>query len=412
MTERQKKLVAVVLGIIFLIGLFARISLSSDLAAIDARLEEIRRVGHSSEEIALLQEEYSEKGNVVSLITLGLIVSGLALLYFMNAGLANRVGFALLTVALVAFITYTLIRVMPGDPIQQLATELVRERGLSYEDAVNMAYTLLDYDPEESFLEGFADYMAGVLRFEFGYSWVYHVSVNKIIARALPWTLLVLSISLMLSFAIGILLGMAIAWKRRTALDPIITFYAAFTGATPDYVTALVLLIVFAVNLRWFPLSGGYDPTLDIGFNWPFIASVLYHAFLPILAYTFENTAAWALAMKGSAVSTLGEDYVMAARARGLRDRRIMVSYVGRNALLPMITGLAIALGSMLGGSTLIENIYNYPGIGRFNAEALVRRDLGMMQGLFLFQAMAVIFANLMADLLYTRLDPRIKLED
>lgn len=169
---------------------------------------------------------------------------------------------------------------------------------------------------------------------------------------------------------------------------------------------------MFAVNLRWFPIAGGYDPTLTPGFNWPFIASVIAHSTLPVIAYTFENTASWALAMKGSAVSVLGEDYITAARARGLKDRRIITSYVGRNAMLPMITALAISLGAMLGGSTLIENIYSYPGIGRFNAEALTRRDLGLMQGLFLFQAIAIIFANFFADLIYTRLDPRIKLED
>ncbi|MCZ7544340.1 MAG: ABC transporter permease [Anaerolineae bacterium] len=140
-------------------------------------------------------------------------------------------------------------------------------------------------------------------------------------------------------------------------------------------------MIIFAVNLRWFPIVGGYDPRLAPGFNWPFIASVISHSTLPVIAYTFENTAAWALAMKGSAVSVLGEDYITAARARGLRGRRILTAYVGRNAMLPMITALAISLGTMLGGSTLIENIYSYPGIGRFNADALTRRDVGLMQG-------------------------------
>ena len=130
-----------------------------------------------------------------------------------------------------------------------------------------------------------------------------------------------------------------------------------------------------------------------------------------MLAYTFENTAAWALAMKGSAVSVLGEDYITAARVRGLKEGRIATFYMGRNAILPLITTLAISLGSMIGGATFIETIFSYPGIGWFFGEALIRRDFGTMQGLFLVQAATVIFANLIADLLYSRLDPRIRLE-
>lgn len=416
MSRYNRTAIGVIVWVIFALLLLGRIAAGTTLNNINVRYDAARArsggLNVSEEEFLALEEEKTSQENLVSLLTLGLAVAGVGSLYFLSPGLSKRLGFALMTIFFVTLLIYSLIRVMPGNPFQVLANDLARERNMTYDAALQMAHTMLNYDPNKPFIVGLLEYFGSVLRFDLGESWQYHIPVNNIVSQALPWTLLILATSLMLSFIIGVTLGMAIAWKRRTALDPLITFYAAFTGATPDYVTALVLLIIFAVNLRWFPITGGYDPALKPGFNGPFIASVMHHAALPVFAFTFETTAAWALAMKGSAVSVLGEDYITAARARGLKGRRIMTLYVGRNAILPLITALAIALGSMLAGSTLIENIFNYPGIGRFFAEALTRRDLGAMQGLFLFTAVAVIAANVVADLLYSRLDPRIKLED
>ncbi len=324
----------------------------------------------------------------------------------------KRIGFAFVTLFFVTTLTFFVVRNTPGDALQEWALEIVQTYGISMEDAMKQVRAMYAYDPDEPILNQYVRYVKGLARGDLGTSILYKTSVNKIVIQALPWTVFILSTSLLLSFTIGALLGMAIAWKRKTLLDPVITGYAALTGATPDYITALILLIIFAINLKWFPSKGAYDPAVKPGFTWEFIKSVLYHGVLPIAAYTFENTAAWALAMKGSAVSVLGEDYIMAARARGLKERRIMTWYMGRNAMLPLITGLAIAFGGMMGGSVLIETIFNYPGIGWFFNEAVTRRDYGLMQGLFFLTAVSIIFANLIADLLYTRLDPRIRLED
>jgi len=324
----------------------------------------------------------------------------------------RRTGIALITLFIVITLTFFLLRKVPGDPLYMWAMELVQSYGMDFDSAYAYVKQLYDYDPHEPLIPQYIRYIRGLLRGNLGTSMVYKISVNEILLKALPWTVFVLSISLPISFSLGMLMGMVVAWKRRTSLDPIITAYAAFTGATPDYITALILLIVFAINLKLFPMKGAYDSALTPGFNWPFIKSVLHHAILPISAYVFENTAAWAMAMKGSAVSVLGEDYIMAARARGLKERRIMVFYMGRNAVLPLVTGLAIALGTMLGGATFIETIFAYPGIGWFFGQATTRLDFGLMQGLFLVTAAATIFSNLLADILYSRLDPRIKLEE
>lgn len=323
----------------------------------------------------------------------------------------KRLGLAIATLCLVTVLTFTLINNMPGDPLQQWAIQVAQAQGVTLEEAMKQVRALYNYDPDEPVITRFGKWVAGLVRGDLGQSLLYKVSVNEIVAQALPWTLLILSLSLVLSFIIGILLGTLIAWMRKSFLDTLITGYASLTGATPDYITALILLIVFGINLQWFPMRGAYTAGIQAGFNWPFIKDVLNHAALPIMAFTFENTAAWALAMKGSAVSVLGEDYITAARVRGLKEGRIATAYMGRNAVLPLVTALAISLGTMIGGATFIESIFAYPGIGWFFAQAINRRDFGMMQGLFLLQAITVIFANLLADLLYTRLDPRIKLE-
>lgn len=326
--------------------------------------------------------------------------------------IVRRAGIAFLTLLIVMTLTFFLLRRMPGDPLYMWAMELVQVHGMDFDSAYEQVKQMYDYDPDEPLGQQYIRYIKGLMKGNLGTSMIYKISTNEIIIKALPWTVFVLSISLLISFGLGSLMGIVIAWKRKTALEPIVTAYAAFTGATPDYITALILLIVFAANLRLFPMKGAYDSALTPGFNWPFIKSVLHHAVLPISAYVFESTAAWAMAMKGSAVSVLSEDYIMAARARGLRERRIMISYMGRNAILPLVTGLAIALGTMLGGATFIETIFAYPGIGWFFAQATTRMDFGLMQGLFLVTAVVTIFSNLVADILYSRLDPRIKVEE
>lgn len=318
---------------------------------------------------------------------------------------------ALFTILVAMTLTFVLIRNMPGDIIMAMALDKANSEGIPFDIAYEQVKGLYGVAPGKSLFQQYLDYVAGLLRGDLGNSVHYKIPVTRILVTALPWTAFVLSISITLSFILGSLTGMITAWKRKTLLDPIVSGYASITDATPDYITAIILLIVFAVRLKWFPLTGAYDGTLTPGFNLPFILSALYHAFLPIMAYTIENVGGWALIMKANAVRVLGEDYVTAARAKGLKDRRIAIHYVGRNAILPSVTALAITFGGMLGGSTLIESTFAYPGMGFFFAKAVSLRDYPLMQGLFLLTTGGVIVANLIADLLYSRLDPRVRLE-
>lgn len=323
----------------------------------------------------------------------------------------KRLMLIILTIFFAMTVTFVVIRMMPGNPVETLAMDMVRNQGINYQEAYARAKSMLNYDPDIPIIQQYGKYISGLLRGNLGESMSFKKPVIQVIAGALPWTLLILSISLLVSFIVGILIGMYVAWKRNTIVDPIVSIYASIAGSIPDYIVGLILIIIFAVNLKWLPNRGPYDSSVMPGFNWPYISSVLKHAILPISAYIITGLGGWALAMKGNAISVLGEDYITAARARGLPQRRIITTYVGRNAILPLITNLAISFGMMFGGSPLIENIFVYPGVGYFLNQAVGRRDFTLMQGMFLMITVAVVLANLIAEILYSVLDPRIRQE-
>lgn len=325
--------------------------------------------------------------------------------------IVKRVGFALLTILFAFVLTFVVVRMIPGNPVQVMAMRLMVEQQISYEEAYAQAVLMWGYDPEQPLVDQFKDYMKTLLRGQLGYSQVFRTTVNRVIVEALPWTVFVVSISLTTSFVLGAVLGAVIAWRRRGVLDLIVTGFASITAATPAFLFALILLILFGVYLKWFPTRGAYSVEVAPGFNLAFILNILHHAALPIMAFTLESLGGWTLAMKGSAISVLGEDFIMAARARGLPERRIVLAYTARNAILPLVTVLAISIGAMFGGSVLVETVFTYPGMGYFFSQAIALRDYGMIQGLFLITIVATVFANLLADLLYAKLDPRVKLE-
>jgi len=306
-------------------------------------------------------------------------------------------------------LTFIVIHLMPGDVIMSFAYDIVQTYGVTYEEAYRIATAFYTgYDPTKPLHERYIEYIKRLLlEGNLGYSHLWRLPANAVIARALPWTIFVLSQALLISFAIGATLGMYIAWKRKGTLEAITMGYVSLTEATPNFATALIFLIVFAVILKLFPLRGAYS--VEPGLTITFIADCYYHAALPIIVYVIEHLGMWTLLMRGSAVSVLGEDYVYAAHARGLKDKRIAITYVGRNAILPPITTLAIAFGTMLGGSLLIESVFMYPGIGYFIADAINKRDYGLMQGLFFVTTVGIVLANLITDFIYPVLDPRVR---
>jgi peptide/nickel transport system permease protein len=272
---------------------------------------------------------------------------------------------------------------------------------------------LFDYDPNASLLEQYTDYMSNLLRGDLGKSITSaRTPVIDQIMKYLPWTLFAVGVGLLISFVVGVLVGLAMAYGRGGILDNLMTAFASISYGIPDFVVAFMILLIGGIQLEIFKVGdyiGGVDPDLDAGFNRAYLHSLIQHAILPILTYVLSTIGGWMLTMKSSTVSTLGEDYITVAHARGLPQRRILFSYVGRNAMLPLLTRLAISVGFVLSGSIIIETIFIYPGLGKYLFEMVNKRDYTTIQGIFLVTSAAVVLSNILADLLYGVLDPRVR---
>ena len=321
----------------------------------------------------------------------------------------KKVLTCILTMLTSLLLIFFVIQAMPGDPVETLTQEYMKTGQLGYDQAYAKAKIALNYDPDVPILQRFTTYVKGIASGNLGQSMAFKESVSKIVLGALPWTLRVCSISLFLSFMVGVILGIYVAWKRSKLLDGVITGYQAIVGSIPDYIVAYLLVLLFSLTLGIFPSKGAYSSNVTPGFNLAFIGSVLSHAALPIFSYFLTTLAGWIMGMKANCLSVLGEDYINYAKARGISNKRIIFSYLGRNAMLPMVTSVAISFGMMFGGSPLIENLFVYPGVGYYLTTAISRRDYPLMQGMFLMIIVMVLISGLIAEFLNTRLNPRLR---
>lgn len=322
-----------------------------------------------------------------------------------------KVGVSLLTLALAIILLFFLLRMIPGDVVELYALKLQSQQGLTYDRAYELATQLLNYDPNENVFQAFLRYCAGLMHGELGESYLETgVSANTLIAARIPWTIFVSSCALFISFFIGIAVGQYVAQHRNGVANKIASAYISLSGSIPDYLIALILVIVFSYNLGWLPAQNNYDAfAVTPGLNMPFLLSVLEHAFLPILSYSIVQTGNWIMQMRGSCIGVLGEDYILAARARGLSDKTIRTNYMKKNALLPLVTSFGVSFGAMFGGATLIESIFNYPGLGLEISNRIISKDYMVVQGLIFFTAFMVILVNLVVDLIYPLIDPRVR---
>jgi peptide/nickel transport system permease protein len=235
--------------------------------------------------------------------------------------------------------------------------------------------------------------------------------VTSIILAVLPWTLFAVGTGLFLSFTAGIGLGLVAAYKRGSFFDQAVSSVGSIISSVPNYLIAILMVLVLGIQLRVVPITqmrGATSPGIQPGFTPDFVGDVFFHASLPITVFFLTHIGHWILSMRNATLATLEEDYVIAARARGLRDSRITTAYVGRNASLPLVTQLAISVGFIVGGAVLIEQVFLYQGVGLRLLRAVAQRDYPVMQGILLLVTISVVVANLAADLLYSKLDPRI----
>jgi peptide/nickel transport system permease protein len=319
---------------------------------------------------------------------------------------------ALLTVLVTTTLTFFLIRLMPGNPIDIKIDELTRDGTLSYQEAQAQAASLFSIDLSAPLPEQYLSFIGSLAHGDLGYSFISQgTPVAAIVLAVLPWTLLTVGTGLLLSFAAGVFLGLFAAYNRNKPIDHILSLGGSIISSVPNYFIALLVILVLGLQLRWIPITqmrGTYSSGQTPGFSLDFIGDVLFHAALPIAVFFLATIGHWILSMKSATVNALEEDYVGAARARGLSDGRIMTAYVGRNAVLPLVTQFAITAAAALGGSILIEGYFVYQGVGLRLQAAITQRDYPVMQGILLMVTLSVVIANLLADVIYTKLDPRI----
>lgn len=326
--------------------------------------------------------------------------------------LLRRLVKALFTIWIVTTITFFVIRAMPGNAVDILIQELTMQ-GVSPDDARNQAAALLNINLDAPAYEQYFEYLNNVVRGDLGKSYRSRgLRVSEMISAVLPWTLFSVGLSLLIAFTLGIVLGTVIAYRHDTWIDHLISNLAATLDAVSQYLIGLLAIVLFGVIWKVVPISemrGAISPGMEPGFTLEFFADVFSHVKVLLLVYVLSSVGGWILLMKSNTISTLGEDYVTVAKARGLTDFRILTAYVGRNATLPLFTRLAISIGFAVGGALLLEGLFTYRGVGYLLGKAMTDRDYPVMQGVFLVVTIAVVFANLIADYLYGWLDPRIR---
>lgn len=320
----------------------------------------------------------------------------------------SRLGLLILTLWAAITLNFILPRLMPGSPADAALAKLSATGPLT--PAMKSAVEAQLGVPSGSLWDQYIQYLGNISRFDFGVSYTYFPqTVSSLVSAALPWTLVLVGLVTIISFVCGTLLGVVAAWKRGTWLDTLPTVSGTFASAFPYFWTALLLLFFFGYSLGWFPSSGGYSARAVPEFSLDFLGDALYHAVLPGLTILVTSLGGWILGMRNNMINTLGEDYVTFAEANGLRPRTVALRYAARNAILPNLTAFGLALGSVVGGSLLVERVFNYPGLGYLLYTAVVNQDYPLMQALFLMITVSVLLANFIVDILYGLLDPRTR---
>jgi peptide/nickel transport system permease protein len=319
--------------------------------------------------------------------------------------LLRRMFFYLVTAWAAITLNFALPRLMPGNPAQDLIQRMTGRLS----PAAIKAIQVLFGQPHTSLISQYLTYWRNVVTFNFGISYSYYPTpVIQVIRQSIFWTLVLIGLCTIIGFVLGTLLGMIVGWRRgswRDALIPVTTFLSSL----PYFWFALMAILVFAVSLRWFPSSGGYGTGLQISLSWSFISSAIYYGTLPALTIVVTSVGGWLLGMRNMMITTLNEDYVLLAEAKGLSRLRVMFTYAGRNAVLPSVAGFAMSLGFVVGGAIVTEIVFNYPGIGTVLFQAAEGQDYPLLEAIFLTITIAVLIANLLADLAYIALDPRTR---
>ena len=323
--------------------------------------------------------------------------------------LLRKLGFYLVALWAAVTLNFFIPRLLPGSPVDAVLAKLAL-RGPVDAGTRRSIEVMLGADSEKPLAQEYIDYLGGLVTGDLGVSVTYFPTpVIEVVGQSLPWTLVLVGLATAFTFVLGMVLGTVVGWRRGTWLDSLIPA-TTILQAVPYFWLALLFIYVFSVNLGMFPISGGYDFTLvRPAFDYPFLSNALYHGFLPALTIVLSSLGGWLLGMRNMMVSTLSEDYILTAEAKGLHPRRVMLMYAARNAMLPSVSGFAISLGFVVSGSIVVETVFSYPGVGFTMLQAVQNNDYSLMQGMFLIITVSVLAANLVVDLLYGVIDPRTR---
>lgn len=318
----------------------------------------------------------------------------------------RRLGVYLAAFLFAIVVNFTLPRLMPGSPVDSMVAQLGPRATPAAIEAIKARFGAV----EQPVWLQFVDYLKGLATFDLGVSVKYYPqTVTEVLARSAGWTTFLVVTAIAFSLCVGVSLGAVAAWRRGGRFDAFVSPFSVVMIAVPPVIIALATLFIFGVTLRWFPVGYAYDPSLDPGLNFTFFGSVFWHAIMPVLTLSPFMIGEFQTTMRSAMISVLGEDYVTMGRAKGLSDTAVMFGYAARNAMLPVMTNLALMLGAVFGGSIVTEIVFNYPGLGLTLFTASVARDYPVIQGQLLLMTMATLGANLLVDILYGVVDPRLR---
>jgi peptide/nickel transport system permease protein len=320
--------------------------------------------------------------------------------------LLQRTAFYLFTAWAAITLNFFIPRLVPGDPVQSLIS---RNQGRISADAIESLRVLFGLDANENVWEQYLHYWGQLLHGDLGLSFTFFPApVSTVIGDSLPWTVGLVGITTVISFLLGTALGVGAGWRRGSWVDGLLPA-TTFLSSIPYFWLGLVAIALFAGPGSFFPSSGGYEPGLVPAFDQYFIPSAIQHSILPAATILVSSMSGWILSMRNMMVTVSSEDYITVAHAKGLSERRVALSYAARNALLPNVSGFALSLGFIVGGTLLVEIVFSYPGLGYQLFQAVGAKDYPLMQGIFLIITISVLVANLLADVAYLLLDPRTR---
>jgi len=334
----------------------------------------------------------------------------------------KRIINSLILIYFVITLNFIIFALMPGNPLEHYVSALRIKNPLQAE-RLKQTWGL-----DRPLSERYVTYLGNMLTMNFGESYHSQQAVAIELTQRLPYTLLLMGGSLILSLGIGIILGVMAARKRGSLFDSLSVVASLTTYAMPTFWMGMIFLLVFFLNLHWFPGSGAF-PQAWIG-SWPKpllsvvipgtqltltipslveIGGRLYHLALPLLTLTLFHYGGWLLLTRATMLETLTEDYVMTAKAKGLKERTVLFKHALKNASLPIVTSAAMSIGFLISGAIITETVFTYPGLGWWSWNAILNYDYPILQAFFYVIALCVIIANFLADLLYGVIDPRIK---